>query len=143
MPYYGEQKRRYDRERVARERRRFFRGKCCVDCSSRRRLELDHVDPSTKISHNVWSWSETRRRAEIEKCVIRCHDCHVERHAREARKPDAHGTRNCYFRYRCRCPKCVKCANDYRNNQRYRTGKRVKGRLGGRPILKIAGVAQR
>lgn len=30
-----------------------------------------------KINHRVWSWAEARREAELAKCQILCHDCHV------------------------------------------------------------------
>jgi hypothetical protein len=48
----------------------------CIDCSSWEGLELDHVDASTKVSHNVFSWSSQRLGKELEKCVVRCRPCH-------------------------------------------------------------------
>jgi hypothetical protein len=55
----------------------------CVDCGSSESLEVDHVDPSTKVNHLVWSWSEKRRVAELEKCQVRCHKCHKKKSVRE------------------------------------------------------------
>ena len=49
----------------------------CIDCSSWENLELDHVDASLKVDHNVWSWSEVRLKAELAKCVPRCKRCHI------------------------------------------------------------------
>jgi 5-methylcytosine-specific restriction endonuclease McrA len=49
----------------------------CLDCSSTDRLEVDHVDAKSKVSHRVWSWSDARRSTELAKCVVRCRDCHV------------------------------------------------------------------
>jgi ribosome-binding protein aMBF1 (putative translation factor) len=64
-------------------RERFFKGKRCAQCKRTDRLELDHVDPSTKIHHVVWSWSEERRSKELAKCQVLCHDCHKRKTARE------------------------------------------------------------
>lgn len=70
--------RNYQRQWVANRRAEFFRGKHCVLCGSSGRLELDHIFPAEKTSHNIWSWSESRRNAEIAKCRILCHDCHLD-----------------------------------------------------------------
>lgn len=51
----------------------------CVDCGSWTDLEVDHVDPSAKVDHKVWSWSEPRRLAELAKCVVRCQTCHLRK----------------------------------------------------------------
>ena len=72
-----EEQREYQRKWVAKRRADFFADKECIRCGSHEDLELDHVDPSQKISHNIWSWSEHRRLTEIAKCQILCHDCHV------------------------------------------------------------------
>lgn len=96
----------------------------CVDCGSKENLELDHVDPSLKISHNIWSWSEKRRNEELAKCVARCHECHKKRTIAQQSKPSNHGARSFYMKYGCRCDLCVAAAALVRNEQRYRTGKR-------------------
>jgi len=54
----------------------------CVDCGSWDDLRLDHVDASLKVDHKLWSWSAERRAAELEKCVARCHPCHVKKTVR-------------------------------------------------------------
>jgi hypothetical protein len=48
----------------------------CIDCGSWEFLELDHVDPSQKTSHRIWTWAESRRLEELSKCVARCKVCH-------------------------------------------------------------------
>ena len=48
----------------------------CIDCGSPDEPHVDHVDPATKISHRIWSWSPTRRDTELRKCVVRCKSCH-------------------------------------------------------------------
>lgn len=55
----------------------------CVDCGSWENLELDHDDPETKVDHAVWSWSDTRRAAELAKCKPRCHSCHAKKSHKE------------------------------------------------------------
>jgi len=62
----------------------------CVDCSSWKNLRVDHVDASQKISHLVFSWSESRRNVELAKCVPRCYPCHVVKTV--AHKENARGS---------------------------------------------------
>jgi hypothetical protein len=48
----------------------------CKQCGSWVKLEVDHVDPSQKVSHRVWSWTADRRNAELKKCQVLCQACH-------------------------------------------------------------------
>jgi hypothetical protein len=89
--YTGDQKREYDRRRIAEARAAWFAGKACAICGSTIRLELDHVDPAVKVSHRVWSWSPERRTAELAKCRALCHDCHRRKSAGEAAKGERAG----------------------------------------------------
>lgn len=103
--------RSYQREWIAKRRREWFAANGpCVRCGSSECLELDHRDSSSKVSHKIWSWSKTRREAEIAKCQVLCRACHAARHAAER-------TRHGMSRYRngCRCEVC-------------RTAKRLKRR---------------
>lgn len=80
MPFKNpDEMREYQRLWMARRRAEFFGDKACVKCGSDERLELDHIDPALKVSHRIFSWSESRRLAEIAKCQILCHDCHVQK----------------------------------------------------------------
>lgn len=72
----------YNRKWVAARRAAFFSGKSCAQCGSTQNLELDHVDPSTKIHHAIWTWRESRRLAEASKCQALCHDCHLAKTAK-------------------------------------------------------------
>jgi hypothetical protein len=65
----------------AKRRAEFFNDKHCVDCRSTERLELDHIDPTTKTDHKIWSWRKSRRDEEIRKCEVRCRRCHPRRTA--------------------------------------------------------------
>lgn len=51
----------------------------CVDCGGIENLQVDHVDPTQKITHRIWSWSKERRDKELLKCLVRCKECHVEK----------------------------------------------------------------
>ncbi len=48
-------------------------------CGSWNDLELDHINPETKVSHNIWSWSEKRRIKELKKCQPLCFGCHKKK----------------------------------------------------------------
>ncbi len=80
MPYKDPEKQReYQRQWIANRREDFFSDKWCVECGSIENLELDHINSSTKVSHNIWSWSEERRDVELAKCQVLCHDCHKKK----------------------------------------------------------------
>lgn len=103
-----EARREYQRQWVAARREEFLRDKCCVICASTVNLELDHVDPNEKIDHKIWSWSESRRLAELEKCQVLCQVHHLEKtRAERAAVPIPHGTDNGYVRRKCRCLSCT------------------------------------
>lgn len=53
----------------------------CKRCGSSYRLQVDHVNPATKIHHAVWTWREDRRLLELAKCQVLCGPCHWEKHA--------------------------------------------------------------
>jgi len=81
----------------------------CAQCGSTDRLEVDHIDPSTKVSHRLWSFSLRRRKAELAKCQVLCYKCHKKKTAAEQTKPLVHGTLNAYKKKRCRCQECRDC----------------------------------
>lgn len=95
----------YMRKRNARIRAEFFTGKSCVQCGATDSLELDHIDPSQKVGHRIWSWSTERRMAEIAKCQVLCTDCHLAKTKAERRARMKHGTESMY-RIGCRCEPC-------------------------------------
>lgn len=101
----NEEQREYQRKWMAKRRADWLRGKCCVKCCSTENLQVDHVDPSTKIDHKVWSWSKERRDAELSKCQVLCRACHQEKTTKESYRPDRHGLGG-YHNRRCRCDIC-------------------------------------
>lgn len=65
---------------------RQYKDKPCMDCGVKYPyyvMQLDHRDPSTKLTHpgRVPSrgWSEEKTLAEFEKCDVVCANCHMER----------------------------------------------------------------
>lgn len=77
-------KKKYQREWVRKRRNDWFTLKgACAHCGSLDRLCLDHVDPSTKITHLVWSRSKEFRDAELAKCQVLCLKCHIKKTSAE------------------------------------------------------------
>lgn len=74
-----EAKRKYQREWLRKRRSDFFKDKECINCGTVENLQLDHIDPKTKVTHRIWSWSKQRRDTEIAKCQVLCAVCHLEK----------------------------------------------------------------
>lgn len=108
MPYADQVKQRKAQREWRRRRREEWLNEHgpCVLCRSWDNLEVDHIDPETKVSHNIWNWEDTKRNAELEKCQALCGDCH-KRKTMIDRLPD-HGTDSRYRhrRFKCRCEPC-------------------------------------
>ena len=78
---------------VPRREKWFLENGPCVDCGSWENLELDHVNPDTKIHSAIWSWSDQRRSEELTKCQPRCYDCHKKKTIREGFERGIYGNR--------------------------------------------------
>lgn len=98
----------------------------CKKCGSTEQLEVDHIDPSTKVTHKVWTWSCERRKNELAKCQVLCKSCHREKTNQQLSKPLIHGTLHGYDRKKCRCELCKKAKVDAVNEWRWNTGRRKK-----------------
>lgn len=125
MPYKDKNKQKAYQKAWVANRRKYaiicFGGKCKI-CSSLDKLHFDHVDPKTKVSHNIWSWSSERLREELIKCQLLCKDCHLKKTMKENNlTPVPHGHIKKYKIHRCKCALCRK-ANA--NNKREREHKR-------------------
>lgn len=75
-------KREYQKQWVQKRKSKWFsENGPCVICGSSERLELDHINPETKVTNSIWSWSEKRRSDELIKCQILCYECHKKKTA--------------------------------------------------------------
>lgn len=117
MPLIGETKRKYQREWVAKRRAEFLKDKKCK-CGSVKDLQIDHIDRSQKVSHNIWSWSKVRRDAELLKCQILCLICHRKK-TREESIVKKHGL-TMYTNHKCRCETCCQALIQHWKNYRAR-----------------------
>lgn len=99
-------------------------GKSCATCGSRRRLEVDHVDPAQKVDHRIWSWKKERRTIELAKCQVLCRKCHQNKTRVEHLSRLHHGeTLTLYERHGCRCEPC-KARKSLQNAKRSRRSSR-------------------
>lgn len=108
----GDLCRRHYNAEYAKERRKRLRdewiaqgGGACVNCGSTERLEIDHIDPSTKTREiaGIWTCSIATRVAELAKCQILCRTCHEIKTKSELQGP--HGRPGRYA-HGCRCEEC-------------------------------------
>lgn len=82
----------------------------CRNCGSPDRLEVDHVNPSSKVSHRIWTWSDARREIELAKCQVLCYECHAMKTIQFLRSTE-HGSIGMYEQG-CRCDLCKKYQRD-------------------------------
>ena len=94
-------------------------GNICRQCGATDNLEVDHVDPTTKL-FSLTGKHLTRTPhsvlTELVKCQLLCHTCHwVKTRSQLPKKVLRHGTTNAYTNYKCRCELCTKA-----NREAYR-----------------------
>lgn len=120
MPYLDKEKQRsFGRTWIQKRREVWFQEHGpCVQCGSWDSLELDHIDPSQKTGHRVWSWSDARRQAELTKCQPLCRACHKQKTIAQFRRPIVHGTKSGYSHYGCRCDQCRAANTAYARQNR-------------------------
>jgi hypothetical protein len=66
-----------------------YKGGKCIKCSykkCKRALSFHHLDPSEKDFNIVACTSWEKMKAEIDKCILVCMNCHLEIHAEEDKK---------------------------------------------------------
>ena len=124
MPLYGEAKRKYQREWMASRRLDWIesKGGRCALCGSADRLEVDHIDPSTKLMQprEIWSRAERIRDAELAKCQVLCGICHLDKTLAEgslAVRAVQHGGGSTGKRG-CQCEPCKTKRNSYDRQRR-------------------------
>lgn len=93
-------------------------GGVCVECGSKENLELDHIDPKTKLftSEKLLNVSKKKWDKEVKKLQVLCKVCHNIKTIKENGKilvkgMNTHGTLSSY-RY-CRCSVCKKAKSEY------------------------------
>jgi len=87
-------------------------GKSCLVCGTTESLEVDHVDPTQKVAHRIWSWAIPRRDAELAKCQVLCTEHHKAK-TRADRPIPEHGTISRYGGiHKCRCDLCRRANAD-------------------------------
>lgn len=95
----------------------------CARCPATEHLEVDHIDPSKKVSHRIWSWSPERRAEELAKCQLLCRWCHIDKtlveNGKHARGMSPHGSLTRYGNG-CRCDVCHAGQKDYYRKLRAR-----------------------
>lgn len=84
MPLTGEAKREYQRLWIARRRQDWLNENSpCSLCGGTENLEVDHIDASTKEVETAGLWSlslsNPKRIAELAKCRVLCHSCHIKK----------------------------------------------------------------
>lgn len=89
-------------------------GGCCVVCGTTEDLQLDHIDPTTKLIDvgKMWGVSEVRFWTEIAKCQLLCRKHHIEKTVAEQMTED-HGTWAWAGKRKCPCEKCRTFINTY------------------------------
>lgn len=92
-------------EKIKKRRLEWLKTNGPCPCGSWEKLEVDHVDPSQKIHHAVWSWSDISRNRELAKCQVLCSDCHKKK---TYEQNYAHLPKHGVIGYRkgCRCTIC-------------------------------------
>lgn len=111
MPQSLEGKRETSRKK--REERRAvayaYLGNRCSRCNVTINLDMDHIDPATKIIKVSMLWTATEEKfwTEVKKCQLLCKDHHLEKTLAERFPPRQHGTIAMYGRGNCRCNLCT------------------------------------
>lgn len=93
-----------------------YLGGKCSKCSSLKKLQLDHIDPSTKEIEvsMLLNVSKVRFWLEVKKCQLLCQPCHALKTILEQGKKPAKGTHGTLSAYRyCKCELCKSVKREY------------------------------
>ena len=105
-----EEQRAYQREWIRQRRSAWIDANGpCARCGSGDRLEVDHIDRTTKTYNpkQIWSLSRAKRDAELAKCQVLCRNCHeIKSMAELGNVYRGHGTETMYNKG-CKCRECV------------------------------------
>ncbi len=95
----------------------------CVMCGSWKDIELDHIDPSKKFTHRIWSYSEQKLSKELDKCQALCKNCHKKKTSKWYLSNRIHGLANTY-KNGCRCQDCTNANRIYQKNYYDKNGRK-------------------
>ena len=92
-------------------------GSKCIDCGSMLRLEFDHVERRLKAGEisDLMTYSTAVFWMELEKCVLRCHECHSAKTSRETTVGHGGGLTG---KKSCYCEKCAPLKREYMRQRR-------------------------
>lgn len=92
-------------------------GGSCARCGATDRLEIDHIDRSTKQIDlgSLWSIAAERYQAELAKCQLLCHECHKAKSAAERSVEHGGGVSG---KKNCKCEPCKARKREYMRNRR-------------------------
>lgn len=115
--HYNLYMKNYMKQRYYKRREKYIAklGGACVDCGTEKDLEFDHLDSSKKsfdVGKAFAGWSESRIEAELEKCVLRCKNHHLEKSKNEDFGSVEHGE-GLTGKRNCRCDLCRPLKNRY------------------------------
>lgn len=93
----------------------------CQRCPAVDKLQLDHIDPKTKLFAvaKQWNVSEKRFWLEVDKCQLLCQPCHELKTLKDNNQVSAkntHGTLSSYLY--CKCALCRKAKADWTRQYR-------------------------
>lgn len=94
-----------------------YLGGKCIRCGSKNELELDHIDPKTKILSIAEMWNKPLEVfwVEVRKCQLLCAPCHISKTKSDLGQPQEplHGTITRAKNYHCKCEACRQVSHEY------------------------------
>jgi len=105
-----------------------FLGGVCVECGSKRQLQVDHKDHLKKnfTILDRWAYAWATLVEELKLCQLLCKKCHLKKSIEEGSlakgwtsqpQPIKHGTVWAYNKYKCRCKKCKQAKKLYEKSR--------------------------
>lgn len=122
--HYNEKMKTYMLNRYHKRRATYVAewGGQCVDCGSEEELEFDHADASSKeipVGKLFTSYTDSKIRAELDKCVLRCKSCHLVKSQNEDWNIVEHGG-GVSGKKSCPCVPCKAKKSEYMRERRLR-----------------------